>query len=133
MLLDVSSEMVRNATEVTPPMFGTLRWITGSQRSALLRNPTKSRKRDLNYAIKKCLATHSRTRALWGAVARTLLAILAIVAAVPCLPQILHGWNPAWLAFAVAALATVPYDALGTVFQAGARHEPILSIRRQGP
>lgn len=125
----LAAHVTKTATEVTPPVFGTIRYTTRTQRAAVLEKPTGYRMRSLSYAIQKSVTTHSRTRAFISAALRVVLAGLAIVAALPLLPDVLNGWNVAWLVFAAAAIASLPYDAIGTIFEAGRREEAILSVR----
>lgn len=114
----ISNYITDQVTSMSAVPYGVIRDLTQNARSALHRKPTHHRMLNLSYLIRTSLTYPSRPEIILGATLRLLIAIVAITAATPALPTDLNGWDLAWLTFATAALATMPWDAIQTLFSA---------------
>lgn len=131
--LYVADEVTRLATRMTPAVFGQVRYLTEESRAAVHEKPTGLRMRNLTYAIKKPLEKHNRIGAIASAAMRLLIGAAAAAVALPFLGDLFPAAQVAWAAFAVVAVASTPWDAVRSLFDALRRHEAIMSIRAEEP
>lgn len=106
----VSGELKRTLSAVPPAFFAIMRFKVADEREALRRSPSNRRMNDLTYALTHLVEKKSRPVEFGASAGRLLLAAIAIAAAIPDLPGELFGLNVAWLAFALAAIATIPFS-----------------------
>ncbi|HMR48542.1 MAG TPA: hypothetical protein PKE40_05300 [Arachnia sp.] len=124
--IHVSSDLKDIATEITPAMFGIIHNQSRTARAKLQAKPSERRMRDLHYAITSTVQQASRPRALTSATVRILIAVAALWPATSALPPRLVWWG-----FFFTILATVPWDAVASVFAALRPQTTILSIQTE--
>lgn len=103
------------ATFCSATAYALARDLTRTPRRNLHRNPDAKGLRELVYAATGPTEPRSRRRTLAGAALSAALALLLIVFAVPGVPlgAVDSPWT--WVAFAAAAVGTIPYASLATL------------------
>lgn len=104
-------------SRVPPALYAIMRYHTAAESAALRRNPSVRRLNDLTYALTHLVEKKSRPIEIGAAGGRGMLALIAILAALPNLSGTVFGVDVAWIAFAVATIATIPFNDLRTIFQ----------------
>lgn len=126
--LHISADLATTTATMTSAIYGSVRYVTRRQRAALCEKPSLGRMKNLTYAIQQFLGGAGRIRDLVSAVTRLMIALLAVFFMLPMQP----GWVPAspllWVGIAIAAAATVPWDAVETIFKTAARQDAIMSF-----
>ncbi|GAA5035639.1 hypothetical protein ACFQRL_01040 [Microbacterium fluvii] len=130
--LSVSPTLVETATDAAAPLFGMIRSNTAPHRRRLRTGASWWRMRALTYAVTQTGQSPKLWRALVDAVMRLAIAGIAIALIVPGFADGLEALGFAWAIFAVSAVATIPYSAIGLLFQTLRREKvPLLSIQVQ--
>lgn len=99
---------------VPPSLYAIMRFKVQPERTALRHRPSRYRFRNLTYALTHLVEKKSRPVEVGAAAGRGLLALIAIMAAVPNLSGTIFGIDIAWVAFSVAAVATIPFGDVRT-------------------
>lgn len=127
----VSHELLAAASSMTAAAYSVVRHVTRTDRAALAAKPSKPRMDDLMYAIAGALGGASRVRDLWGAVARLVIALVAVAFSLPFEARWLPSGVLVWVGIAVVAVSTVPWDAVATMFRSTTRQDAVMSFRSE--
>lgn len=114
--LRMPAAFVRLMQECTAGAFATIYSALGETQKKLLRKPSNGALQNLAFACSGLLEVPHRRRKISSAVARAIIAVAAIAAAVPGQQTEFFGVGTAWLTFGAAALATVPWSDVPTFF-----------------
>ncbi len=128
--LGLSTDLVTLASQMTPSVFGTVRYQTRTLRERLGERPSGSRMRNLTFGIKSPLSQPGRIQVLVSSVTKILIAVLAVAVAFPVEGAV--PTNVIWIGFLATALSTIPWESVKPLLSALKPEKAILSISNEG-
>lgn len=112
--LRVTPKLLAYCVDAPPAGYGSARWLARDVCDTFMRRPTTGRLRSLAFGVLNARGPHaSLSRIVSGSVLRLLLAVAAVLLALPTVPGEVAHINVAIVGFVVLILSSVPWSDLG--------------------